>query len=788
MLLLPLFLAAITSTQGLSQSNVVLESGYQLAWGGGTWSATAYSAGLDLVCKTFYWMGTKGVNYPISLYSGKDFRLEKIISDEKGATTMKIIMGGRQIVYPSGFSQKFVVHDLVTGKKIREAEAPFQAQGGWDVDETGRKLVVWHVLGSQKPVMIDLNTGKVLFEMEKHGQAIPKFVCNDSVLMVAGKTSIQVLNTSTGALISEWSIPDDFRTSNGGNLTVSNDTRHFLMDGYIKSKNSPATLYAAISPNGQVKVISFLLNNGFTKFKTFSHDDNHMYRIIGTQLEKIDLKTGRTIFSMTVMPPDTRTGMIFSKMPKELIDVALIRDGKYALVTDNCNVTYIVSLEEKRVVAYLYSLGYKDYAFVTPDGRMDGTKEAIDKLNWVVSDPENGDKRIPLSATYDQMYTPNLMAQIFSNTLEQNTVNLEDMVRYTPEISILSPGNDSRTPTPEVNLSCNVKAKGDDIDKVRIYVNDKLVTDETRGMKSVGMQMNFQVSVLPGVNTIKAVAITKKGYQSSPAEIKVTYDGASAESRLFVIAIGIDKYRNSIYNLNYAVADASAFAQMIRQSGKTIFKSASILSFLNEGALRDSILKGFSRIAAEAQPQDEFILFYAGHGVMSEGSAEVPKDFYLALQDVTQIYGRDDLLQAKGISAAELREFSKTIKAQKQVFFLDACQSGAAVETFAMRGAAEEKAILQLARSTGSCMIASTGSDQFATEFKELGHGVFTYAILQGMSCSVSGSGTEKKVTVKELETYLNEQIPLLTGKYRGSVQYPRSWSKGMDFPLGICQ
>ena len=65
----------------------------------------------------------------------------------------------------------------------------------------------------------------------------------------------------------------------------------------------------------------------------------------------------------------------------------------------------------------------------------------------------------------------------------------------------------------------------------------------------------------------------------------------------------------------------------------------------------------------------------------------------------------------KGISATEIRNLTQSIKAQKQIIILDACQSGGAVETFARRGAAEEKAIVQLARSSGAVLLASTGTE-----------------------------------------------------------------------------
>src|SRR5256885_6781185 len=50
----------------------------------------------------------------------------------------------------------------------------------------------------------------------------------------------------------------------------------------------------------------------------------------------------------------------------------------------------------------------------------------------------------------------------------------------------------------------------------------------------------------------------------------------------------------------------------------------------------------------------------------------------------------------------------------RSLIVLDACQSASALESFAVRGAAEEKAVIQLARSAGVVVVAATGQDQVA--------------------------------------------------------------------------
>ncbi len=715
------------------------------------------------------------------------------------------------------------VFDMKTFRMIRSITLP-----GNDIPlrltENGKNLIyAAKNAGIITYKYIDMITGKVINEIFPYIQEWTKDIIRDSTFL---SSHLQLYTGQTRSLpgrdLSESVPTEEGNTrfcNRGSNILTIDGDKVFLWD--LKS-TAPIDVYDCgskltdlkIAPNSmnfavcskilkvektgkdrKSKSFYFTIENGkikyLTTFNSTFHDIcfsfDYVYLVDKTNIKKYRVRDGELLFETQTKDYIVGHAIYFSSAGYSVaLDLQLI--GKlpgteYLLITDMQNLTQLFSTKTNKPVAYIYTWGEKDYAFVTPDGRMEGTKGAIDHLQWVGSY-----NKIPLANTYDQMYTPGLMNQVFANTLEANTINLDDLVKFSPEIKITSPSPDFKSASATLQITCSLKDNGDEIKQVRIYINDKLVSDEIRGMKAVGPGVNYSVTLLPGNNTVKAVAISKNGYQSAPAEVQVSYAGTVAESRLFILAIGIDKYKNSSYNLNYAVADASSIVEKIKSSSKDIFRSIHVLYFKNEQSIRDSVLAGFDRIANESKPQDAFLFFYAGHGVMSEGSPDISKDFYLALSDVTQLYGKDELLKAKGISAAELRELSKKVPAQKQVILLDACQSGAAVETFAMRGAAEEKAVLQLARSTGSYLIASTGSEQYATEFKELGHGVFTYALLQGLSCKGPGSQTGSKVTIKEIESYLNDYIPELTEKYHGSSQYPKSWSKGMDFPLTVCK
>ena len=220
--------------------------------------------------------------------------------------------------------------------------------------------------------------------------------------------------------------------------------------------------------------------------------------------------------------------------------------------------------------------------------------------------------------------------------------------------------------------------------------------------------------------------------------------------------------------------------EAIEKGGTGIFTKTNIVFINNENATKANITIELDKIKTNATANDVFIFYYAGHGVMND-----KKEFYLVPHDVTQLYGADESLAQKGLSSGQLQQFSKDIKAQKQLFILDACQSAGALEILAAaRGAAEEKAIAQLARSTGTHWLTASGSEQFASEFSQLGHGTFTYVLLEALSGKADTG--DKKITVKEIDFYLQEQVPEVTSKYKGTPQYPASYGYGNDFPVII--
>ena len=181
-------------------------------------------------------------------------------------------------------------------------------------------------------------------------------------------------------------------------------------------------------------------------------------------------------------------------------------------------------------------------------------------------------------------------------------------------------------------------------------------------------------------------------------------------------------------------------------------------------------------ISNQITKEDVFIFFYAGHGSI------VNNYFYFITTESISLYQEDKLKLA--LNVEELQDRFKNIKALKQIVFLDACHSGTSIDLLAMRGSSEEKALAQLSRSSGIHVMASAGSQQQAAEISSLGHGVFTYVLLEALQGKADGAPKDSKITIYELKSYLDDQVPEISFQLIGHKQYPSTFSIGHDFPI----
>jgi uncharacterized caspase-like protein len=170
------------------------------------------------------------------------------------------------------------------------------------------------------------------------------------------------------------------------------------------------------------------------------------------------------------------------------------------------------------------------------------------------------------------------------------------------------------------------------------------------------------------------------------------------------------------------------------------------------------------------------VIYLAGHGL------NMNDEWYFLGYDV--VYPENEVeVSKKSISSNEFKRMITSIRSLKKLIIIDSCKSGKIMDTLS-RSVEDRRALHQLARSTGTHIIASSTDKQYASETPHLEHGLFTYALLKGLEGR--SERADNTITVRELMAYVEKELPLISEKYRQQPQYPVIDSRGQDFPLVV--
>ncbi|HEX3142385.1 MAG TPA: caspase family protein [Pyrinomonadaceae bacterium] len=287
---------------------------------------------------------------------------------------------------------------------------------------------------------------------------------------------------------------------------------------------------------------------------------------------------------------------------------------------------------------------------------------------------------------------------------------------------------------------------------VRLFRNGSLVKvwhgDALNGQAANSIEQ--EITLVAGPNRLTAYAFNNDNVKSKDSNLVLTgADSLKRAGTAWVIAVGVNDYANSQYNLKYAVADAQSFAAEVVREQAPIgrFDHVEVIPLLNEQATKENILAALRRLTGNdaapptlkagpldklkrAEPEDAVVIYFAGHGT-AQGQR-----FYLIPHDLGYTGDRNALTEAglnsiltHSISDQELEDAVEGIAASSLLMVIDACNSGQALEAEEKRrGPMNSKGLAQLAYEKGMYILTAAQSYQAALEAAQLGHGLLTYA------------------------------------------------------------
>ena len=468
-------------------------------------------------------------------------------------------------------------------------------------------------------------------------------------------------------------------------------------------------------------------------------------------------------------------------------------DGSLLASASDDGSTFLWDLKTGEHLLTLISLDDgAEWMAVTPQGMFDGTPVSWNQILWRYN--QETFNVAPIEWFFNEFYYPGLLADIFAGKRPRVALDVSKKDRRQPIVKLSLVGQTSESvATRTIKVKIDVtdapadkdNPKGSGAQDVRLFRNGSLVKvwhgDVLKGQAAVALEE--EITVTAGPNRLVAYGFNRDNVKSKDAPLVFTgADSLKRKGTAYIIAVGVNEYANSQYNLKYAVADAKSFGVEMQQRQTQLagFERVEVIQLLDQEATKANILTAIKRLAGEpgpptlkagptdaikrAQPEDTVVIYFAGHG-----TAQAQR-FYLIPHDLGYTGDRTKLTEqglktmlSHSISDIELEAAVEGLDAGHLLLIIDACNSGQALEAEEKRrGPMNSKGLAQLAYEKGMYILTAAQSFQAALEAAQLGHGYLTYALVEeGLKTPVADSAPKDGVVIaREWLNFATERVP----------------------------
>jgi uncharacterized caspase-like protein len=429
----------------------------------------------------------------------------------------------------------------------------------------------------------------------------------------------------------------------------------------------------------------------------------------------------------------------------------------------------------------------QDWLVVTPEGLFDGSAGGRQMVSFRVG---GGLNVVPVDRFFQDFYYPGLLASIWKGERPMPEVALGRSLP--PTVKIVSPAEDGTASARRATIETEVTDQGGGIKGPWIKHNGaRVLVQGTSKRTAESVRRTFPISLVEGKNRIEIHAASADGsWESEPAVVTLQYAEPLEKPEIYLLAVGINDYRQAEMRLQYPTADARAMAALFQQRGPELYESVHVQVLKNESATRSGFLRAIRAIGQLAHEQDTVVVFLAGHGtVVGSRVYFLPQDFERKSDSI------EEDVRLQGLATDDIGTALAAVPALKRILLLDTCQSGGRVaiartarNPFVTRGAIE-----RLVRAEGAFSIIGTATNEKAAEVPELEHGVLAYGLLAGLRAVDKGPLKAQWVRVEE-ETpvahvlpwfsFASSHVPPLTQRYFGSAADVQHGLGGTSFPV----
>lgn len=704
--------------------------------------------------------------------------------------------------------REHVLVDLTTGRQIPiqtdmdSIDAIFSPHGNYLL-VTGKR---------DFPTLVSTNDGKVLHQWgESMSRAIERcsFSDDEKRLHCAGR----VVSIPDGKLLLDATNQNDkwlewiVRTAK-----MSPDGRWLAY--YENQENKAHVLSVQTGKEVMVKKVDYLYTGSFSwspdnrlvlpnkyekpsitivQFSELGSVEKTTLQIYGCDLPNLTV-LGTIFCKNNSKVYDQKTGQRRGDSTQHVGDYATPQEGRHLLV-DTPNGQSLLDLKTGETLANI-SVGADDWAITLPEGYYTAPRGVnkligIRKGNHVYSFDEFDLTLNRPDLVRERLGAPKSLVKALKRAQAKRAQRfgvIDESMRPTVEIDYRS--LPLLTSDAQIKVAFSAEAvKGARLTSAQVYVNGVptlgrdgvAVTPGANGKVS----QQLPVELIPGSNRIQVSVFDDKGTESLRDTGVVTRKAAPAPITRYVLAVGVSKYQDASLNLDYAAKDATDLAAVLQRSSPGIART--VVKTLTDAEVTRDKLREARQFFAEAKPQDQAIVFIAGHGVLDDKD-----DYYFAGHDINASNP-----SSNGVPLGDIEDLFSDTQSRRRLLLMDTCHSGEVDHDMEQKLAALPQGVsgtralklksdapqatsaesmdsstttafvtelfADLRRGVGATALASASGIELAQESAQFKNGLFTSALLEALSNQSTDTDGSLSIEMSELRDRVAARVRALS-------------------------
>jgi WD40 repeat protein len=454
-------------------------------------------------------------------------------------------------------------------------------------------------------------------------------------------------------------------------------------------------------------------------------------------------------------------------------------DGRLLVSGSGDQTIRLWNLKTRELIVTLFHGSDGEWVMWTPQGYYTGSPGADKIVGWQINKgPESAAEYVGAEQLRQHLNRPDIVEKAIALASAEQAVRqspgtsfkLADLLsRPVPRFRIVAPLSGSVRQGGGAAVKIVIEATPDPVRLIRVQVNGRQVAEQTPAIDSGGFGAGERILAVPlakGRNEVRITLANTIGEKTETLTLSHNGDGdLDKRGTLHILAIGVNDYKGlgkscgekgkESCNLDFAGGDARRLADAVEKRLGPGHERVDKRVLVNGGNPKDAPTAANITDAVErlrlAKETDTVVLFISGHG-KNDG----PDYRFLA----TDASWSDGAL--RGSTVVPWQTLQGAIEAAKgrRILFIDTCHSGNAYN----------QRLGNAAYHANIVAYTAARFDQEAMEDPSLGHGLFTYAVVEGLE-GKAVMAPRNEISTSSLADYIVGRVGTLAKALNGAQE-----------------